>query len=141
MPVHFGQISLTFATRRQLRSPPHSLWKVTDGKWGLIRANFGSIRMQPKLEAAMAAGDAHRVSDLISQSIITILKAGLTARQKRNLDVLKANHREEMQQLMTDAFQRGWVRDGTSNLSNAMDEVLLAVAERIRAGRAAGECN
>lgn len=111
------------------------------GKWGLLKANFGSILVQRKIEAAMANGDDDAVSDLISQSIVTILKAGLTPRQKRNLDLLKETHKEEVQTLMTDAFQRGWVRDGTPNLSNAMDEVLLAVAERIRRGRATGECD
>ena len=111
------------------------------GKWGLLRANFGSILVQRKIEVALADGDEDRVSELMSQSIVTILKAGLTPRQKRNLDVLKENHREEMQALMTDAFQRGWIRAGTPNLSNAMDEVLLAVAERIREGRVKGECD
>lgn len=110
------------------------------GTWGLFKANFGFIFIQRKLQAALAEGDDETVTDLISQSIVTILKAGLTPRQKRNLDVLKENHREEMQALMTEAFQRGWVRDGSPNLSNAMDEVLLAVAERIREGRATGEC-
>ncbi len=111
------------------------------GRLGLIKANFGSIRVQRKIEAAMAAEDFDTVTDLMSQSIITILKAGLTPRQKRNLDTLKENQREEMQELMTNAYRRGWMRDGVPNLSNAMDEVLLAVAERIREGRASRECD
>jgi hypothetical protein len=111
------------------------------GKWGLLKANLSSVLVQRKIEAALASGDDERVSDLISQSIVTILKAGLTPRQKRNLDVLKENHREGMEALIMDAFQRGWSRDGTPNLSNAMDEVLLAVTERIAEGRAIGECD
>ena len=111
------------------------------GKWGLLKANLSSILVQRKIEAALATGDDERVSYLISQSIVTILKAGLTPRQKRNLDLLKENHREEMEELIMEAFQRGWSRDETPNLSNAMDEVLLAVTERIREGRAIGECD
>lgn len=111
------------------------------GKWALIKANFGSIFVQRKLQAAPDAGDTDTVTDLISKSIVTILRAGLTPRQRRNLDQLKENHRAEIQELLSDAFQRGWVRDGVPNLSNAMDEVLLAAADRIREGRATGECD
>lgn len=111
------------------------------GSWGLIKANFGSVRAQLKIEAAMDAGDSDAVTDLIDQSIVTILRAGLTPRQRRNLDQLKENHRPEIQELLTDAFQRGWVRDGVPNLSNAMNEVLLAASERIREARSNGECD
>lgn len=111
------------------------------GKWGLIKANFGSILVQRKLEAALDAGDDETVSDLISQSIVTILKAGLTSRQRRNLDQLKTTQRAEIHKLFTDAFQRGWLREGVPNLSNAMDEVLVAAQERIREGRLNGECD
>jgi hypothetical protein len=110
------------------------------GTLALIKANFSSVFVQRKIEAAMASGDNDKATDLISKSIVTILKAGLTPRQKQNLDQLKENHREEMRALMTDAFDRGWLRDGTPNLSNAMGEVLLAVTERIRQARASGEC-
>jgi hypothetical protein len=110
------------------------------GTWSLYKANFGSIFIQRKLQAALADGDEETVTDLISQSIVTILKAGLTPRQRRNLDELKQTHRDEMKGLIDDAFQRGWLRDGTPNLSNAMDEVLITVAERIREARANGEC-
>lgn len=110
------------------------------GRWGIIKANFGSIFVQPKLQAAIDAGDTDTATNLISKSIVTILRAGLTPRQRRNLDQLKENHRPEIQKLLSDAFQRGWVRDGVPNLSNAMDEVLLAASERIREGRARGEC-
>jgi len=111
------------------------------GKWGLIKANLGSIFVQRKLQAAIDAGDTDTATELISRSIVTILKAGLTPRQRRNLDQLKKNQRPEIQELLSDAFQRGWVRDGVPNLSNAMDEVLLAAADRIREGRENGECD
>jgi hypothetical protein len=44
-----------------------------------------------------------------------------------------------MQDIMESAFQRGWMRDGKPNLSNAMDEVLIEVAKRIRQAREEGE--
>jgi hypothetical protein len=46
-----------------------------------------------------------------------------------------------MQDIMESAFQRGWMRDRKPNLSNAMDEVLLEVVERIKQAREEGECN
>lgn len=109
------------------------------GTLGLIKANFGSIFAQRKLQAAIDVGDTNTASEIISRSIVTILKVGLTPRQRRDLDMLKANHRHEMEELLDDAFQRGWVREGTPSLSNAMDEVLLAVQDRIREARMDGE--
>ena len=110
------------------------------GWWGLTKANYRSIRVQRELETAISAGDHEKVQELISQSIVTILKAGLTPRQRRNLDELKQTHRDEIAELIDDAFQYGWLRDGAPNLSNAMDEVLVTVAARIKAARANGEC-
>jgi hypothetical protein len=109
------------------------------GTFGLIKANLGSILTQRKLEAALANGDNETAQELISQSIVKILKAGLTQHQRQNLDELKQLHRQEMQDIMESAFQRGWMRDGNPNLSNAMDEVLIEVAERIRQAREEGE--
>lgn len=110
------------------------------GWWGLFRANFGSILVQRKIEAALAAGNSEATEALISQSIVKILKVGLTPRERQNLDELKLIHRDEMGELISDAFDRGWLRDGAPNLSNAMDEVLITVAKRIKQGRADGEC-
>ena len=110
------------------------------GFWGLTKANLDSIRVQREIEEAIEAGDGETVSDLISQSTVRILKAGLTSRQRQNLDQLKQDHTQEMETLLTDAFQRGWMRDGVPNLSNGMDEVLLAVQERIKKARTEGEC-
>src|SRR5438094_5752718 len=111
------------------------------GNWGLLKANLGSILIQRKLETALAKGDNETAKELISQSIIKILKAGLTQHQRQNLDELKQLHRQEMHDIIESAFQRGWVRDSKPNLSNAMDEVLIEVAERIRQAREEGECD
>jgi hypothetical protein len=88
----------------------------------------------------MDEGDTETVSKLISQSIVTILKAGLTSHQRQNLAYLKENHRVEIEELISSAFHRRWLRDGQPNLSNAMDEVLKAVQFRIREARDIGEC-
>ena len=40
---------------------------------------------------------------------------------------------------MQSAFQRGYFRNGKPNLSNAMDEVLIELAERIKQAREEGE--
>src|SRR6266403_1141553 len=98
------------------------------GTLSILKANLGSILTQRKLEAALNKGDHGTAQNLITQSIIKILKAGLTPDERRNLDELKQLHRQEMQDIMESAFQRGWIRDGKPNLSNAMDEVLIEVA-------------
>jgi hypothetical protein len=108
------------------------------GQWGILKANLGSIFTQRKLETALAEGDDDTVRRLITESIVKILKVGLTPNERRNLDELKQLHRQEMRDIMESAFQRGWMRDGKPNLSNAMDEVLIEVAERIRQGREEG---
>lgn len=92
-------------------------------------------------QAALAKGGHDTAQQLITQSIVEILKAGLTPNERRNLDELKQLHKQEIQDIMESAFQRGWMRDGKPNLSNAMDEVLLEVAERIKQAREEGECD
>jgi hypothetical protein len=44
------------------------------GTLGLIKASVGSIFIQRKLQAAIDAGDSETSSQLISRSIVTILK-------------------------------------------------------------------
>lgn len=109
------------------------------GTLSILKANLGSILTQRKLESALAEGDHDTAQELITQSIVKILKAGLTPNERRNLDELKQLHRQEMQDIIESAFQRGWMRDGKPNLSNAMDEVLIEVAERIRQARELNE--
>jgi hypothetical protein len=46
-----------------------------------------------------------------------------------------------MRDLIESASQRGWMRDGKPNLPNAMDQVLIEVAERIRQAREEGKCD
>jgi hypothetical protein len=110
------------------------------GSLDLIKANLGSVQRQRQIEAAVESGDTAAGSQLIHESILGILKAGLTPRQLRNYDELKQNNNDEITDLVTDAFDRGWWRNGSPNLSNALDEVLLTTQNRIREGRAKGEC-
>jgi len=105
------------------------------GFWSLMKANFRSIRVQRKIEEAMAAEDMAMVTELISQSVATILRAGLTRQQLQILEAFKDTHREELNELFTRAFQRGWMRNGVPNLSNAMDEVLRAAQDIIKEAR------
>lgn len=49
------------------------------GQWGILKANLGSIFTQRKLETALAEGDDDTVRRLITESIIKILKVGLTS--------------------------------------------------------------
>jgi hypothetical protein len=109
------------------------------GQWGLLKANLGSIFTQRKLESALAEGHRHTAYLIITESIAKIVKAGLTPNEQRNLNELKRLHPQEMEDLMESAFHRGWMRDGKPNLSNAMDQVLIEVTERIKQARKEGE--
>jgi len=91
----------------------------------LLKVNFSSISTQRKLEAAIANEDHETIKELISQSIHKILKAGLTKHQLKLLEVIDNEYKGDLNKLLSTAFQRGWVRDGSLNLSNAMDETLL----------------
>jgi len=109
------------------------------GQWGILKVNLGSIFTQSKLEAALAEGHRHTAELIKLQSIEKILKAGLTRNEQRNLNELMGLHLQEMEDLMETAFYRGWMRDGKPNLSNAMDQVLIEVRERIKQAREEGE--
>jgi len=61
-----------------------------------------------------------------------ILKAGLTKRQIKLLEVIHNEYEKDLNKLLSMAFQRGWVRGGSPNLSNAMDETLLEAQEIIK---------
>ena len=102
------------------------------GILSLIKANFSSIIKQRQLEAALQSGDNEKVKDLIAGNINTILTAGLTKNQLTILKEIKNEQKELLNQLLSQAFQRGWTRSGKPNLSNAMDEVLLAAQEAIK---------
>ncbi len=102
------------------------------GLFSIIKANFTSIKKQRQLEAAMQSGDNKKANNLIAESISTVLRAGLTKNQLTTLETIKNEHGELLNQLLSQAFQRGWTRSGAPNLSNAMDEVLRAAQEAIK---------
>jgi hypothetical protein len=97
------------------------------------------LEKTPNCEAALAAEDYDTAEQITVQSIDEILKAGLTPNEQRNLDELKQLHPQEIQDIMQSAFQRGYFRNGKPNLSNAMDEVLIELAERVKQAREEGE--
>jgi len=111
------------------------------GQWGIWTANLGSIFTQAKLQAALAEGRFHAAELIKLQSIEKILKAGLTPNEQRNLNELRGRHPQEMDDIMDNAFQRGWMRDGKPSLSNAMDQVLIEVVDRIKQAREESEVN
>ena len=102
------------------------------GLFNIIKTNLTSIKKQRQIEAAMKSGENEKLKTLIAESISEILRAGLTKNQLLTLETIKNEHRELLNQLLSQAFQRGWTRSGTPNLSNAMDEVLKATQEVIK---------
>ncbi|UCE53444.1 MAG: hypothetical protein JSV31_30085 [Desulfobacterales bacterium] len=102
------------------------------GFFRLLKANLGSIKKQREIESAMLLDDNKKATELISESISEILKAGLTKNQLSILESIKEEHGELLNKLLSDAFQLGWKRSGEPNLSNAMDEVLRAAQEAVR---------
>lgn len=100
--------------------------------FGIIKANLISIKKQRQLEAAMQSRDEEKARILTAQSISEILQVGLTKNQLSTLETIKNEHRELLNQLLSQAFQRGWTRSGAPNLSNAMDEVLKAAQDAIK---------
>ena len=102
----------------------------------LFKTNFTSIKKQRQLEAAMQSGDDEKVTNLIAESISTILRAGLTKNQLTTLETIKNEQGELLNQTLSKAFQGGWTRSGVPNLSNAMDEALMAAQKAIKKHRA-----
>lgn len=102
------------------------------GLFGILKANLGSIKKQREIEAAMLLEDDEKTKRLIAKSISEILRAGLTKKQLAVLETIKEDHGELLNQLLSQAFQRGWTRDKEPNLSNAMDEVLRAAQDAIK---------
>lgn len=102
------------------------------GLFSLFKANITAIKKQRHIEAAMKSGDNEKLKTLIAESISEILRAGLTKNQLSILETIKTEHGELLNQLLSQAFQRGWTRSGVPNLSNAMDEVLKAAQEAIK---------
>ena len=95
------------------------------GILNLLKANLKSIPLQKELETAIDNEDDKTIKIIITECISTILKAGLTKEQIKLLEMIDRDHKKDLNKLLSSAFQRGWVRNGSPNLSNAMDEVLL----------------
>ncbi len=102
------------------------------GLFSIIKANLTAIKKQRQIESAMQSGDNEKTKNLIAESISAILRAGLTKNQLSTLETIKNDHGELLNELLSQAFQRGWTRSSEPNLSNAMDEVLKAAQEAIR---------
>jgi hypothetical protein len=102
------------------------------GLFNIFKANLGAIRKQKEIEAAMLLGDNEKTIKLIGESISGIVKAGLTEKQLTILERIREDHGELLNELLSQAFQRGWMRSGRPNLSNAMDEVLRAAHGAIK---------
>jgi DNA-binding TFAR19-related protein (PDSD5 family) len=102
------------------------------GFFGILKANFGSIKKQREIEEAIQSEDNEKVKILIAESISSILRSGLTKKQLNELELIKNDYGESLSQLLSQAFQNGWMRSGTPNLSNALDEVLRRAQEIIK---------
>lgn len=93
------------------------------GLFDLFKVNIGSIKIQRQIKEAISAGDKATAKRLIRESIEKILSAGLPPRRLNLLeDILEK--KEDLTVRLFQAFDRGWIRSGVQNLSNAMDEVL-----------------
>ena len=99
--------------------------------WRLIKLNLLSIPKQQKILDAIKNNDSPESTKLIAESIRDILQAGLMPNQLNILEEISNSYREETKSLLGVAFQRGWMRDGQPNLSNAMDEVQKEAIELI----------
>jgi len=102
------------------------------GFFRILKANLSSIKKQREIESAMSLGHSEKATKLIGKSMNEILKAGLTKKELAILEIIKEEHRETLNKLLSEAFQRGWTGGGEPNLSNAMDEVLRSAQEAVR---------
>lgn len=105
------------------------------GLFGIIKQNLTSIKKQQQIKAAMQSGDNEKAQKHIADSISEILRSGLTKSQLTTLETIKDEHGELLNQLLSQAFKRGWTRSGEPNLSNAIDEVLKTAQEAIKEHR------
>ncbi len=105
------------------------------GVIGLSRATIVSIEKQRRIEAAIVLEDHDRMKRLIGDSVGEILAAGLTQTEMATLELIRDEHGELLQRLISEAFGRGWVKSGEPNLSNAMEEVLIVAQHVVRGYR------
>jgi len=108
------------------------------GWWKILKTNLGAIRTQRDFEVALEDEDTEKSKRLIAESISKILKAGLTKKKLDIIEDIRSTNGEQLNKLISAAFQRGWIRSGEPNLSNAMDEVLLEAQNLIREYRSHG---
>ena len=71
----------------------------------------------------------------IGDSVGEILSAGLTQMEMDTFEALREEHGDLLRKLISEAFGRGWIRSGEPNLSNAMEEVLVAAQYAIKGYR------
>ncbi|MGR3318565.1 MAG: hypothetical protein ACUZ8O_08800 [Candidatus Anammoxibacter sp.] len=109
------------------------------GLFGLFKTNLRSIKKQKEIGSAMQAEDNERINILITESINEVLHADLTKKQLSILETIKNDNNESLNQVLTQAFHRGWVKNGKPDLSSAMDEVLRSALEAIKAQKAIDE--
>ncbi len=105
------------------------------GFLGISGATIVSFEKQRQIDAAILLADYDRMKRLIGDSVGEILTAGLTQTEMAALEALREEQGELLRQLISEAFGRGWVRSGEPNLSNAMEEVLVAAQHAIKGYR------
>ena len=96
-------------------------------------------KLQHQIDAAIRSEDYETVSRLVNGSIRHTLNTRLTKRQLSVLEAMKDEHGELLDKLLSQAFRKGWAREGKSNLSNAMNDVLQAAQTMVQAYRLLNE--
>ena len=94
------------------------------------------LHEQRELNAAIQSGDQAAVSRLVHMNIKNMLEVRLTRSQLSVLDELKIEHGDMLNRLLSQAFRKGWVRQGGSHkLANAMANVLQVAQTLVRVYR------
>ena len=88
---------------------------------------------------AMQSQDYEAASKLVNESIKYLLNTRLSKNQLSILATMKDEHGEMMSNLLSEAFRKGWAREGESKLSTAMDDVLQAAQTMVQAYRMLNE--
>ena len=101
----------------------------------IFKANFASIGKQRQIEVAIQTRDNEKAEKLISESITSILWAGLTTNQIATFDAIHTEQEELLNRLLFRAFHSGWISNGVPNISSAIDEVLNAAHKVIKEHR------
>ena len=94
---------------------------------------------QHQIYTAMQSEDYEAASKLVNESIKHILDTRLSKNQLSVLEMLKDEHGDMLNRLLSQAFRKGWAREGESKLSTAMDDILQAAQTMIQAYRLLNE--